>query len=114
MLLSLRHSEIPSGRLRATNVALAAATQWFFNFLVARVFLNQLDTMGEGGYGAFLLYGCFCFLMFFFVWFYIPETKGMSLEKMDELFGVANPEKARTQDEEREPHEMHQATEVKE
>lgn len=22
-----------------------------------------------------------------FVWFFIPETKGLSLEKMDELFG---------------------------
>jgi hypothetical protein len=26
--------------------------------------------------------------MFFFVWFLIPETKGMSLERMDDLFGV--------------------------
>jgi hypothetical protein len=25
--------------------------------------------------------------MFFFVWFFIPETKGLSLESMDELFG---------------------------
>lgn len=26
--------------------------------------------------------------MFFFTWFFVPETKGMSLEKMDEVFGV--------------------------
>lgn len=26
--------------------------------------------------------------MFIFVWFLIPETKGLSLEKMDDLFGV--------------------------
>lgn len=26
--------------------------------------------------------------MFFFVWFFIPETKGLSLERMDDLFGV--------------------------
>lgn len=26
--------------------------------------------------------------MFFFVWFFIPETKGISLEAMDKLFGV--------------------------
>jgi hypothetical protein len=29
-------SEIPSARLRAMNVAQAAATQWLFNFVVAR------------------------------------------------------------------------------
>jgi hypothetical protein len=26
--------------------------------------------------------------MFFFVWFFIPATKGVSLEDMDALFGV--------------------------
>ena len=26
--------------------------------------------------------------MFIFTWFLIPETKGISLEKMDELFGA--------------------------
>lgn len=26
--------------------------------------------------------------MFVFTWFLIPETKGISLEKMDELFGA--------------------------
>ncbi|KAF5865600.1 hypothetical protein ETB97_003017 [Aspergillus alliaceus] len=36
-----------------------------------------------------------------FVWFFIPETKGLSLEKMDELFGVANATHQKTQDEER-------------
>lgn len=29
-------SEIPTARLRAMNVALAAATQWLFNFVVAQ------------------------------------------------------------------------------
>lgn len=32
--------------------------------------------------------------MFFFVWFFIPETKGLSLEKMDDLFGVTELAKA--------------------
>lgn len=32
--------------------------------------------------------------MFFFVWFFIPETKGMSLEAMDELFGVTENSKS--------------------
>lgn len=33
--------------------------------------------------------------MFFFVWFFVPETKGISLEHMDRLFGVTDaPEKS--------------------
>lgn len=36
----------------------------------------------------YIIFSCFCFSMGVFVWFFIPETKGMSLEKMDDLFGV--------------------------
>ena len=35
-----------------------------------------------------MTYGSFCFGIFFFVWFLIPETKGLSLEHMDKLFGI--------------------------
>jgi hypothetical protein len=38
----------------------------------------------------FFTYGSFCFSMFVFVWFFVPETKGLSLEKMDDLFGVTD------------------------
>ncbi|RJE23706.1 MFS quinate transporter [Aspergillus sclerotialis] len=36
-----------------------------------------------------------------FVWFFIPETKGMSLEKMDDLFGVTALASQKTVDTER-------------
>lgn len=62
--------------------------QWLFNFVVARATPNMMATMGQGGYGTFFTYGSFCFTMFIFVWFLIPETKGLSLEKMDDLFGI--------------------------
>jgi len=81
-------AEIPSARLRALNVAMAAATQWLFNFVVARATPNMMVTVGKSGYGTYFIYGSFCFAMFFFTWFFVPETKGMSLEKMDEIFGV--------------------------
>lgn len=81
-------SEIPAARLRSLNVAIAAATQWLFNFVVARATPNMMATVGNKGYGTFLIYGSFCFSMFFFVWFLVPETKGLSLEKMDDLFGL--------------------------
>ncbi|KAJ4326388.1 hypothetical protein N0V94_000063 [Neodidymelliopsis sp. IMI 364377] len=81
-------SEIPAARLRSLNVAIAAATQWLFNFVVARATPNMMTTVGFNGYGTFLIYGTFCFSMFIFVWFLVPETKGLSLEKMDDLFGI--------------------------
>ncbi|CEJ54477.1 hypothetical protein PMG11_00785 [Penicillium brasilianum] len=81
-------SEIPSARLRSLNVSFGAATQWLFNFVVARAVPVMLATVGANGYGTYIIFACFCFSMFFFVWFFIPETKGLSLEKMDDLFGV--------------------------
>lgn len=35
----------------------------------------------------YIFFACFCFAMGAFVWVFIPETKGVSLERMDELFG---------------------------
>jgi hypothetical protein len=74
-------SEIPTARLRAMNVALAAATQWLFNFVVAQAVPHMLVTVGRAGYGTYFIFGCFCMSMFFFVYFLIPETKGLSLER---------------------------------
>ena len=70
------------------NVAIAAATQWLFNFVVAQAVPRMLVNVGKAGYGTYFIFGSFCFSMFIFVWFLIPETKGVSLEKMDALFGV--------------------------
>lgn len=44
-------SEIPTTRLRSLNVSFAAATQWLFNFVVARAVPNMLATVGANGYG---------------------------------------------------------------
>lgn len=103
-------SEIPAARLRSLNVAIAAATQWLFNFVVARATPNMMATVGKQGYGTFLIYGSFCFSMFFFVWFLIPETKGLSLETMDDLFGIT--ELVKNIEADRENHAHAQTTEL--
>jgi hypothetical protein len=46
------------------------------------------NTMGKAGYGMFFMFASFDVLMGIYVYFIVPETKGLSLEKMDELFGV--------------------------
>lgn len=103
-------SEIPTNRLRGYTVSIAAATQWLWNLVVTRVTPIMLRSLGgETGYGTYFLFGCFCFTMATFA-FFLPETKGvspsyclilgsvkstninaqLSLERMDELFGVAD------------------------
>lgn len=39
--------------------------------------------------GMFFMFGSFDVLMGIFVYLFVPETKGLSLERMDELFGMA-------------------------
>ena len=48
-------SEIPTSRLRGLNVALSAATQWLFNFAVARATPNMLNTVGVNGFGTYFV-----------------------------------------------------------
>ena len=50
----------------------------------------MLLTVGAHGYGTYFIYGSFCFTMAVGVFLLLPETKGISLERMDELFGTAN------------------------
>jgi len=56
-------SEIPTARLRSMNVAIAAATQWLFNFVVARAVPVMFATLGRNGYGTYFVFGSFCFSM---------------------------------------------------
>ncbi len=44
--------------------------------------------------------------MFVFVRFFVPETKGVSLEHMDALFGVSRPAKSLGDDDAREKSEV--------
>ncbi|ORY27105.1 putative hexose transport-related protein [Naematelia encephala] len=85
------NAEIHSSRLRGTCLGLAAAVNWLFNFVVSRATPVMLTTMGRGGYGTFLLYGSFCVVCIIFAVLFCPETKGMSLEEMDDFFGTTSP-----------------------
>ncbi|EIT77259.1 putative transporter [Aspergillus oryzae 100-8] len=79
-------AEIPPARLRALNMGMATASQWFFNFVVAKSTPTMFATLGKNGYGTYFVYRSFCFVMVIYTWYFVPETKGLSLEFMDELF----------------------------
>lgn len=72
--------EMFPNRIRASALAVAAAAQWVTNFLITQTFPRLSDTIGFGG--AYGLYGLFAAVSLVFVWRYVAETKGRSLEDM--------------------------------
>lgn len=83
-------SEIPPARLRALMMGMAVASQWLWNFVVAKSTPSMFATLGASGFGTYFVYGSFCFIMVAYAWVLVPETKGLSLEHMDELFEQKN------------------------
>jgi len=73
--------EMFPNRIRAAALAVGAAAQWIANFIVS-VSFPVMSSIGLGfAYGVFTV---FAVLSFFFVVKFIRETKGMSLEDMQE------------------------------
>jgi sugar porter (SP) family MFS transporter len=70
--------EIFPNRIRAAAVGLASACQWLTNFAVAFTFPALREALGF----AYGFYALCATLSFVFVWRYVRETKGVSLEDM--------------------------------
>jgi sugar porter (SP) family MFS transporter len=81
-LFWLMISEIFPLYARSTCMSLIVALQWGANFLVASTFLTVLHALGMAA--TFSMYGVISVLVFIFVWFKVPETKGVSLETIEE------------------------------
>ena len=75
-------SEIYPNRVRGRAIAVATAVNWFSAFLVAQFFLSIVDAIGEAT--TFFVFSAFCVVTYVFVWRYVPETKGRSLEEIQE------------------------------
>lgn len=56
---------------------------WINNFIIG---LITPPLVQNTGYGAYIFFAVFCLLSFVYVWFFVPETRGCTLEKMDEVF----------------------------
>jgi len=63
---------------RSVCYSITTAFNWFFNLLVSSTFLTLTETMTKQG--AFWLYSLFGVIGFVFLFLFLPETKGRSLE----------------------------------
>ncbi|MFL1440461.1 sugar porter family MFS transporter [Nocardiopsis protaetiae] len=66
-------------RIRAAAMGVATATQWLTNWLITVSFPTLRDWNLSGSY---LIYAGFALLSLLFVWRFVKETKGKTLEEM--------------------------------
>ena len=76
-------AEIFPNTIRGKAVAIAVAFQWIFNYLVSSTFPALYDFSPMFAYS---IYGIICVLAAGFVWRFVPETKGKTLEDMTALW----------------------------
>lgn len=79
-------SEIFPTRVRGLCIAICSLTFWFGDIIVTYSLPALLSSIGLAG--VFGIYAVVCIVSWFFVYFKVPETKGMPLEVISEFFNV--------------------------
>lgn len=76
-------SELYPLRIRAKAMSVAISANWIWGFLIS--FFTPFITSAIHFYYGFVFTGCLL-ASFFVVYFFVKETKGLSLEEVDELY----------------------------
>lgn len=75
-------SEILPLKIRGFAMSLCAAANFNFNFVVVLTFLPLINAIGEAN--TFWIFGLITLVSMGFVYYFVPETKGKSLENIEE------------------------------
>jgi SP family xylose:H+ symportor-like MFS transporter len=83
-------SEIFPNKIRDSVMSIAVAAQWISNLAISWTFPILLGNVFlsnkfHGGF-PFWIYGSMCVLTVLFIWKFVPETKGKTLEAMEALW----------------------------
>lgn len=73
--------EIFPMRIRESGIAIGTSTQWLFNFVFSQVTPHAVKNLG---WKTFVMFCVFNWALVVYVWLFIKETKGKSLEDMEE------------------------------
>ncbi|KAL4902105.1 hypothetical protein BDW74DRAFT_67082 [Aspergillus multicolor] len=87
-------SEIFNLSIRSKAISITTSATWMCNFIIGLVTPDMLETIS---WGTYIFFAAFCLLALAFTFFFIPETRGKTLEDMDLIFGdtAAHEEKTR-------------------
>ncbi|KEF58891.1 uncharacterized protein A1O9_03734 [Exophiala aquamarina CBS 119918] len=80
----LYSTEIYPTRIRSVCYATNMSLHWFFQFAVVRVTPNMFVSLHI--YGAYIFWALVCAFGFVILGLWAPETKGIPMEQMEELF----------------------------
>lgn len=76
-------SEIFPNKIRGRAVAIAVAAQWAANYFISSTYPMMMEHSAGLTYG---FYGLMSVLSAIFVWKFVPETKGRTLEQMEDTW----------------------------
>ncbi|XP_068469930.1 sugar carrier protein C-like [Phaseolus vulgaris] len=76
-------SEIFPLEIRSAAQSINVSVNMFFTFVIAQVFLTMLCHMK---FGLFIFFAFFVVVMTFFIFFFLPETKGIPIEEMGQVW----------------------------
>ena len=77
-------NEVFPSHVRGRGVAIATAINWFAAWAVAQTFLSLVNAISSEG--TFLLFAGFCVVTFIYVRWFLPETKGKTLEEVQQMW----------------------------
>ncbi|KAJ0329815.1 hypothetical protein COL5a_003640 [Colletotrichum fioriniae] len=72
--------------IRDIGMSSATAVTWGFNFIISFTWPQMISSFGVTG--AFVWYACWNLVGFVVAYFFLPETKGLTLEELDSVFDV--------------------------
>lgn len=81
-IVQLVISEIYPLKIRAIAMSVATAVIWAMYLLVTLTFLSLIEAIGRPY--TFWLYGVLCAVSWVYIYYSMPETKGLSLEEIEE------------------------------
>jgi SP family arabinose:H+ symporter-like MFS transporter len=78
-------SEIFPTKVRGRAASIATSTLWSGTLVVTFTFLTLVNVLSL--WGTFAIYGALSFVCFLYVWKFVPETRGRTLEQIQETWG---------------------------
>jgi len=84
--------------IRARGVGLSTSSNWFWNCIIGVITPYLVADRADGarlGSNVFFMWGGLCCVSFVFAYFFVPETKGLTLEQVDKMLEQTTPRTSR-------------------